>query len=319
MIALEHVSKRFGPKVAVEDLSFAVARGELVGFLGPNGAGKTTTLRMIAGYLTPSSGTVTVGGHDMATRRVEGARRLGYLPERPPLYDILEVREYLGFIAKAKGLSRSIGPELARVCESCRLEAVFRVPIYKLSKGYRQRVGLAQALLGRPDVLVLDEPTLGLDPRQIQETREVIRSFAEAHAVLLSTHILGEATLLCDRIAILSAGRLLAIDSPQGLERAVSEGNRVVVEVRAPEAEVRARLREVPGVRAVAEATPLDSGGLLRLACDVEPGGGAEAAIARALAARWDLQRLEREHPSLERVFLRYVGDGGDARSREVG
>ncbi len=197
VVALESVWKRYGAKTIIHDLSFTVGKGEIVGFLGPNGAGKTTTMRMIAGFTTATSGRVTVAGYDMATQNAEAARHIGYLPERPPLYDTLDVSAYLRFVARAKGVPRSAVPaELERVGAACRLEAVFRHEIYKLSKGYRQRVGLAQALLGTPEVLLLDEPTIGLDPGQIQESREVIRSFGEAHAVLLSTHILPEVTMI---------------------------------------------------------------------------------------------------------------------------
>src|SRR5919109_4130849 len=235
IIELESVSKRYGSRTVVRDVSFTVERGEIVGFLGPNGAGKTTTMRMIAGFTAPTSGRVTVGAYDVATQNLEAARLIGYLPERPPLYDTLDVSAYLRFVAKAKGVPRAaIGAELERVVTACHLEAVVRHEIYKLSKGYRQRLGLAQALLGAPDVLLLDEPTAGLDPAQIQETRELIRAFGAVHAVLLSTHILAEVTLICRRVAIIDKGRLLAIDSPAGLQRAVAQTNRVLVEATAP-------------------------------------------------------------------------------------
>ncbi len=232
VIALESVSKRYGSAPIIHDLSFTVGRGEIVGFLGPNGAGKTTTMRMIAGFTAATSGRVTVAGYDMATENVEAARRIGYLPERPPLYDALGVSAYLRFVARAKGVARTAIPaELERVTAACHLEAVLHHEIYKLSKGYRQRLGLAQALLGSPEVLLLDEPTAGLDPGQIQETREVIRAFGADHAVLLSTHILAEATLICRRVAIINHGRLLAIDSPAGLQRAMEQTNRVALRV----------------------------------------------------------------------------------------
>ena len=182
MIALESVSKRYGAHTVVDRVSFTVEPGEILGFLGPNGAGKTTTLRMISGYTTATSGRVTVAGCDMATQHTAAARQIGYLPERPPLYDTLDVRAYLKFVAKAKAVPRRrLAAELERVVSACHLEAVFRQEIFKLSKGYRQRVGLAQALLGQPKILLLDEPTIGLDPAQMHETREVIRAFGAAH------------------------------------------------------------------------------------------------------------------------------------------
>jgi ABC-2 type transport system ATP-binding protein len=309
-IALESVSKRYGSRTVVHDLSFTVAAGEIVGFLGPNGAGKTTTMRMIAGFTAPTSGRVTVVGHDMAVENVEAARRIGYMPERPPLYDTLDVATYLRFVARVKGVrGAAVAADLDRVTHACRLEAVFRSEIYKLSKGYRQRVALAQALLGSPEVLLLDEPTAGLDPGQIQETREVIREFGTRHAVLLSTHILAEVTLICRRVAILNHGRLLAIDSPAGLQRAVESTHRVTLHVVAPPEALREELLAIHGVSAVRIEAPRDGGALLSAECQVVSSNGVEAAIARVVARRWELYRLERHQPTLENVFLRYVKD----------
>jgi len=308
-IVLESVSKRYGSTTVVHDVSFTVERGEIVGFLGPNGAGKTTTMRMIAGFTAATSGRVLVAGHDMATDNVEAARRLGYVPERPPLYDVLSVRSYLTFVARVKGVPRArVRTELERVVTACRLEAVIASEIHKLSKGYRQRVGLAQALLGAPDILLLDEPTAGLDPGQIQETREVIRAFGQDHAVLLSTHILVEATLICRRVAIIDHGRLLAIDSPAGLQRAVEQTNQVALRATAPAEALREALGAVEGVQAV--SVHPGANGVVTAECRVDVRDGVEAAIARAVAGRWDLHQLERRAPTLENVFLRYVSGG---------
>ena len=309
MISLESVSKRFGSKTIVHDLSFTVDKGEIVGFLGPNGAGKTTTMRMIAGFTTPSVGRISVAGFDMATHNEEAARKIGYLPEHPPLYDTLDVSQYLRFVARVKGVpGAEIASELERVMNACRLEAVVKREIYKLSKGYRQRVGLAQALLGKPEVLLLDEPTSGLDPGQIQETREVIRSFGEHHAVLLSTHILPEVTLICRRVAIIHQGRLLAIDSPTGLQRASEQTNRVLLTASAPAEALQTELLSISGVSAVTARPVPGIEGMLNVECQTDAREGVEAAIARAVAGRWDLHRLERQQPTLENIFLRYVG-----------
>jgi ABC-2 type transport system ATP-binding protein len=308
-IALESVSKRFGSKTIVHDMTFSVEKGEIVGFLGPNGAGKTTTMRMIAGFTTASSGRVTVAGFDMATHNEEAARSLGYLPEHPPLYDTLDVTQYLRFVARVKGVARNeFKSELDRVATACRLESVLDREIYKLSKGYRQRVGLAQALLGKPEVLLLDEPTAGLDPGQIQETREVIRSFGEQHAVLLSTHILPEVTLICRRVAIINQGRLLAIDSPASLQRASELTNRVLLTACAPEEALRTELLSISGVTAVTAHPVPGVEAMLNVECQTDAREGVEPAIARAVAGRWDLHRLERQEPTLENIFLRYVG-----------
>ena len=313
-IALESVSKRYGSKNIIHDLSFSVRKGEVVGFLGPNGAGKTTTMRMIAGFTTATSGRVTVAGYDMATLNEQAARSIGYLPEQPPLYDVLEVTAYLQFVAKVKGVPRSaISADLERVIHACRLEAVVKREIYKLSKGYRQRVGLAQALLGKPEVLLLDEPTAGLDPGQIQETREVIRAFGEDHAVLLSTHILPEVTLICQRVAIINDGRLLAIDSPEGLQRASEQTNRVSLLATGPADAIREAILAIDGVRAVDIRANANRGDLLLIECQVDARDGVESAIARAVAGRWSLHRLERQQPTLENVFLRYISESPNA------
>jgi ABC-2 type transport system ATP-binding protein len=307
-VQLESVSKRYGSKTIVHDMSFTVEQNEIVGFLGPNGAGKTTTMRMIAGYTTATSGVVKVAGYDMATQNRDAAAKLGYLPETPPLYDTLDVTQYLGFVATVKGVPRAEQPrDLERVITACRLEAVVRREIYKLSKGYRQRVGLAQALLGKPDVLLLDEPTAGLDPGQIQETREVIRSFGAQHAVLLSTHILPEVTMICQRVAIINHGRLLAIDSPANLQQASMESNNVTLEATAPAADLEAEIRAIQGVQSVACEPMTGRPGVLRVACHVDSSDGVESRIARAVATRWELHRLERQQPTLENIFLRYV------------
>ncbi|HKA61852.1 MAG TPA: ABC transporter ATP-binding protein [Methylomirabilota bacterium] len=308
VISLESVSKRYGTRTVIHDLSFEVAKGEIVGFLGPNGAGKTTTMRMIAGFTAATAGRVMVAGRDMAIDNVEAAGLIGYLPERPPLYDTLDVSAYLRFVAKAKAIPRaSRRREIERVASACHLEAVLDDEIFKLSKGYRQRLGLAQALLGDPQVLLLDEPTAGLDPGQIHETREVIRSIGAEHAVLLSTHILAEVTLICRRVAIINHGRLLAIDSPSGLQRAVEETNQVALQVTAEAAPLREALLAVDGVRSVDIRADSGLAGVLTVECHVDAHEGVEAAIARAVAGRWDLHRLERRQPTLENVFLRYV------------
>lgn len=312
MIQLEHVTKRYGSKTIIHDISFDVKKGEIVGFLGPNGAGKTTTMRMIAGFTTASTGSVRVAGYDMATENNEAAKKIGYLPEQPPLYDVLDVSSYLRFVARAKGISPGrIPSELDRVMQACRLETVTTKEIYKLSKGYRQRVGLAQALLGDPDVLLLDEPTAGLDPGQIQETREVIRNVGKEHAVLLSTHILPEVTLICQRIAIINHGRILAVGSPQSLQRAAEETSSVVAEVSGEENKIHHALNGVEGITSISIKPLAARPGMLGIECQVNADEHIEARIARAIIQSGELHKLERRQPTLENIFLRYIGHTG--------
>jgi ABC-2 type transport system ATP-binding protein len=307
-ISLASVSKHYGSKAVIHDVSFDVKKGEIVGFLGPNGAGKTTTMRMIAGFTTATSGRVTVLGYDMATEHQDAARQIGYLPEHPPLYDVLDVATYLGFVARVKSIHRrAVRGEVDRVITACGLEAVVHREIFKLSKGYRQRVGLAQALLGDPAVLLLDEPTAGLDPAQIHETRETIRQAGQSCAVLLSTHILPEATLICQRVAVIIDGRLLAIDSPDRLQRASEHSSNVELEVTAPSAELRDALQSIDGVHGVSMQPIAGRESAWRVECHVDAERDVEAQIARTIAARWSLHRIDRRQPTLENVFLRYM------------
>lgn len=308
MIELNQVVKRYGSKTILHDISFDVKLGEIVGFLGPNGAGKTTTMRLIAGFTTASSGTVSVAGHDMATEREEAARKIGYLPEQPPLYDVLDVTAYLTFVARARGVpAAKIRQDLDRVINACKLEAVTRREIYKLSKGYRQRVGLAQALLGEPEVLLLDEPTAGLDPGQIQETREVIRNFGRDHALLLSTHILPEVTLICQRVAIINHGRLLAVDTPEALQRAADQSDSVYLQASGERTALEQSLQAVDGMQGVRIEPMAARPGLYAIECSVQSTEGVEARIARAVNAAGDLHHLERRQPTLENIFLNYI------------
>lgn len=307
MIELDRVSKRYGSKTIIHEISFHVKKGEIVGFLGPNGAGKTTTMRMISGFTSTSSGTVKVAGYDMATENHMASQRLGYLPEHPPLYDVLDVRSYLRFVATAKGISKTqFLAHLEKVVDACKLASVLDKEIYKLSKGYRQRVGLAQALLGDPDVLLLDEPTASLDPGQIHETREVIRLFGSERAVLLSTHILSEVTLLCSRVAIINQGRMLAVDTPDRLQQAAEESNVVWVEAAGDEAAIKQALQSVDGVVSV-RSSSVPNAKLLSFDCMVSDDEGIQQRIARAVTSSGELHRLERRKLTLENIFLRYV------------
>jgi len=255
MIEVTNLTKRYRDLVAVEGLSFRVGKGEVVGFLGPNGAGKSTTMRILTGFLPASSGTVTVGGFDVFESPLEVKRRIGYLPENPPVYPDLTPREYLRFCAGLKGLPRrAVEGEIARVAELTRIEEVMGRLTGNLSKGFRQRLGLAQALLGDPEVLILDEPTVGLDPLQIREVRELVKSLAGRHTIVLSTHILPEVAMTCQKVLVVNQGRLVDFDTLSGLIQKHLPGRSVTLDDIAFLEEIYAKLVEGPAAAAAALA-----------------------------------------------------------------
>src|SRR4029434_4174608 len=244
MIEVDHLSKYYGPVTAIRDLSFSVAQGEILGFLGPNGAGKTTTMRILTGFMPASSGRAVVAGYDVFAQALEVRQLVGYLPENVPLYREMTVSSYLHFVAEVKGITRRERPrKVGEVMELCGVHEMERRLIGNLSKGYRQRVGLAQALLNYPPVLILDEPTVGLDPRQIHEVRELVKDLAGQHTVVLSTHILPEVEQTCHRVIIIDRGKIVAVDTPEQLRAQVQGSERITIEVQGPESEVTAKLK----------------------------------------------------------------------------
>jgi len=305
MIEVEHLTKRYGPTVAVADVSFEVRKGEILGFLGPNGAGKTTTMRVITGFLTPSGGRVRVAGYDVIEEPLEAKRRTGYLPESPPVYSDMTVAEYLKFVARIKGLARrEIKKRIEEVSERCAITDVQHRQIGKLSKGYRQRVGLAQALVHNPAVLILDEPTAGLDPKQIIETRELIKSLGGEHTIILSTHILPEAQKSCQRVLVINEGKIVAAGAPEELTRRLQGYETILVTVEGPAPEVMDRLGRVKGVNWV---EPRDSGnGRVTFEVHSEKGRDVRAELAVAIVeSRWKLLELKATGMSLEDIFLK--------------
>jgi ABC-2 type transport system ATP-binding protein len=309
MIVAQDLSKRFGKVLAVDSINFRIGRGRVVGFLGPNGAGKTTTIRMIAGFLAPSAGAVKVDSLDVADRPLQARRRIGYLPESTPLYTEMRVTEYLKFRARLFGVERSrrrsaIETAVAR----CRLEEVRRRPIHHLSRGYRQRVGLAAALLHEPPVLILDEPTVGLDPAQIRQVRDLIRELAGRHTILLSTHILPEAERTCDEIIMIAGGRIRAQGTIEQLRATAAGETGYVLETDSAEAE-RA-IRSLPGVRGVQTTETED--GWRRLVLSPAHGAGDLRAPIAYLAAQRGLAIRELRHqaPTLEQMFVELTAGG---------
>ena len=249
MIEVHHLTKRYGPFTAVDDVSFSVGSGEILGFLGPNGAGKTTTMRVITGYMPASDGSVTVAGHDVFAAPIEAKKRTGYLPETPPLYPDMTVRDYVTFVARIKGVpSREVRSRVEEVMKRTHIADMASRHCGKLSKGYRQRVGLAQALIHNPDVLVLDEPTAGLDPKQIIESRQLIKDLGGSHTVVLSTHILPEVSQTCQRVVIINKGKVVAVDTPDNLTARLRGSETMFLQVHAPDADVAAALAGVAGV-----------------------------------------------------------------------
>ena len=304
MIEVQHLTKRYGPFTAVDDINFTVERGEILGFLGPNGAGKTTTMRVLTGYMPPTEGKAIVAGFDVFDKPIEAKRRTGYLPETPPLYPEMTVRDYLTFVAKIKGVP---GAERKRRVETAmertRVADMATRHCGKLSKGYKQRVGLAQAILHNPEVLILDEPTAGLDPQQIIQTRALIKELAGDHTIILSTHILPEVSQTCQRVVIINKGRVVAVDTPDNLTARVSGSATMYVQVDSLGADAASALSSVAGVASVTVADSRAS--VTGFEVNSEPGRDVRRDLAATIVGRgWGLLELRPNRLSLEDVFL---------------
>jgi ABC-2 type transport system ATP-binding protein len=314
MIHVNNLVKRYGSHAAVDHISFEVDRGGVIGLLGPNGAGKSTTIRILACYMPATSGRATVAGFDVFAQSMEVRRRVGYLPESTPLYSEMRAREYLNYRGKLRGMDRA-GREAAirRVAERCWLGEFIDRPIGQLSKGMRQRIGLADAIMHEPDVLILDEPTIGLDPTQIRETRGLIRELGERHTILLSSHILSEIEQVCRQTIIIAAGRIIATGSPQELRSRFGGQGRVVAEVKAPAVEIEAGARAIQGVRKV-DAVVND--GWVRVLLDAPPEIDVREDLYRLTTSRgWSMRELRREGGTLEDFFVKVTAEQA-AKSR---
>ena len=312
MIEVQHLSKRYGRVTAVDDVSFRVERGEILGFLGPNGAGKTTTMRILTGYMPATQGKAIVAGFDVFDQPVEAKRRTGYLPETPPLYPDMSVREYLEFVAKIKGVPpNERSARVKSVMERTRIADMAARQCGKLSKGYKQRVGLAQALIHNPDVLILDEPTAGLDPKQIIETRQLIKQLAGDHTIILSTHILPEVSQTCQRVVIINKGRVVAVDTPKNLEARLQGSETMFVQVDLDGADpmsVSGALGRVAGVTRVVESDRRER--VVGFEIESESGRDVRRELARAVVSNgWGLLELRPMRMSLEEIFLSLTTD----------
>jgi len=321
MIDVQNISKRYGDRTAIEHVTFSVNKGEVLAFLGPNGAGKTTTMRILTCFMPATEGTATVDGFDCFEQPMEVKRRIGYLPETPPVYQELTVTEYLTFVGRLKGMNgAALRERLPVVVEQVSLGDVRHRLIGNLSRGYRQRVGLAQALLHDPPVLILDEPTVGLDPKQIIEIRQLIKSLAGSHTVILSTHILPEATAVCQRVVIINDGRIVAVDTPERLSARLRQSEKISLTVKAPPPDLADRLRGMPGVLNVFEpedgAAPASTPGSTYVV-ECALGHDIREDLARFVVANnWGLLELKTLAMTLEDVFLRLTQHEEDVGER---
>ncbi len=323
MITVKDLTRRYAHTIAVNQVSFSVAKGQIVGFLGPNGAGKTTTMRMLTCFLPPSSGTATVAGFDVLNQPLEVKKRIGYLPETPPIYPEMETVEYLRFVGRLKGLSGAdLDKRVDYVAGRCSVADVEKKLLGKLSKGYRQRVGLAQAIIHNPDVLILDEPTAGLDPKQINETRDLIKDLAGDHTIILSTHILPEVEQTCQQVIIINKGRVVATDSVSNLQSRARNAETVMLEVASrggplePD-RIEQRLKQIAGVSRVSIKNKYDSHAVFET--EGRKGELKRGDLARAIVeSGWDLNELRPAAMSLEEIFLQLTGEDSTAQPAEA-
>lgn len=314
MIEVRDLTKNYGPHRAIDKINFSVRKGEVVGFLGPNGAGKTTTMKIITGFMPPSSGQASVAGFDVFENPIEVKRRIGYLPETPPLYTDMTVQDYLRFVARLKGVEKERVSSLVELAiEKTALGEVRKRLIQNLSKGYRQRVGISQALVSDPEVLILDEPTVGLDPRQVAEVRKLIKELRSQHTIILSTHILPEVQATCERIIIINRGRIVAQDSLESIGRRMKGAGRVYLRVTKSSDQLLNHLRSVRGVGVVTVASP----GMIEV--DTDGSDDVAPAIAeRVVGSGAGLHELRQESLNLEDVFLK-VTTSEEAQSLQEG
>lgn len=304
MIDIVELTKRYGQNTAVDQISFQVDQGDVVGFLGPNGAGKSTTLKMLTGFLPPTAGAASIAGHDIFRESLEVRRHIGYMPENVPLYTDMRVKEYLRFRGALRGMKgRHLRTRLAEVMETAGLTHVRRKMIKTLSKGYRQRVGLADALIHEPDLLILDEPTNGLDPNQIRAIRALIQELGKKHTILLSTHILSEVEMTCNKVVIIDEGKVRAADSPENLVKNMRQAGQVIAELQAPAQAAQNALSTLPKVKKVT-TTPLRDD-WTRVSVFSEPGSDTRLKISQlAEEKQWPLRSLARQQATLEQVFV---------------
>ncbi len=310
MIEVQDLTKAYGPVTAVDHVSFTVNKGEILGFLGPNGAGKTTTMRILTGFMPATSGTARVAGFDVFQHSLDVRRHIGYLPEAPPLYPDMSVESYLDFVLRIKNVpAEKRGARITDALEKTNLADKRTELIKRLSRGYKQRVGLAQALVHDPDVIILDEPTVGLDPKQIIEVRNLIKSLAGSHTIILSTHILPEVSMTCDRVVIINKGKIAAVDTPQNLTAQLRGGLKIRIDTQAPADALRDALQKIPGASRVEVGAAGADG---RVSATVEAATGQDIRnqiAAKIVQSGWGLYELRGVSASLEDIFLQLTTD----------
>ena len=319
MIEISHLVKKYGNHYAVNDLSVRIEEGQIYGFLGPNGAGKSTTMNIITGYVAPTSGTVTVDGFDIEKEPEKAKKKIGYLPEIPPLYQDMTVLEYLKFAAELKAIPKEKREKnIKEVMSTTKLEDMKRRLIKNLSKGYKQRVGLAQALLGYPEVIILDEPTVGLDPKQIIEIRDLIKSLGQKHTVILSSHILSEVSAVCDHVLIIDKGKLVASDTPENLSKVMTGMNSLELTVKGEEAVIRDALGMVENIENIAYHSSMTEGAhdfTIKISGDMDMRENIFFALSEV---KCPILRMQPTNMSLEEVFLKLTNDEGKMRDKEM-
>ena len=311
MIEVRHLTKRYGDTLAVDDLNFTIEKGRIYGFLGPNGAGKSTTMNIITGYLASTDGSVTIKGHDIMEDAEAAKKNIGYLPELPPLYFDMTVKEYLAFAAELKKIPKAERKnQITRVCATTKLDAVQNRLIKNLSKGYRQRVGLAQAILGYPEVIILDEPTVGLDPKQIIEIRDLIKSLKKKHTVILSSHILSEVSAVCDYVLIISHGKLVASDTPDNLGKLAAGSNNLSLVVKGDKDKIQILLNQIPGIKEISiESSKDQEGWSIKLSTE-ENTDIREEVFYKMAENHYPILEMQSKKVSLEEIFLELTEDG---------
>jgi ABC-2 type transport system ATP-binding protein len=304
MIEVKNLSKMYGTTKAIDEISFSVAKGEIIGFLGPNGAGKTTTMRILTGFLPATEGTVKIAGYDVYSQSLEVRRNIGYLPETPPLYTDMTVEGYLHFVARIKGIyGKQCTKKVNRVMELCQIEDKSKILINKLSKGYRQRVGIAQAIVHEPPVIILDEPTVGLDPRQIIEVRNLIKSLRGEHTIILSTHILPEVSMTCDRITIINRGKVIATNTPENLMTELSAGAGYHLEIVGDVNQIMSKIVAIPGVSDVKIENQNNNNCSLQITSELNSEIGQEIAKI-TVNSGLGLAEMRQTRPTLEDIFI---------------